>query len=266
VLSKPVSYYDEEDNSVGALTAKMATDPTQLQQLLGINMAIVLISMCNIVGCITMSFIFGWKLTLVTVCSAVPIILVAGFFRVRYETQFEKMNNKVFAESSKFASESIGAIRTVSALTLEPEICARYETLLRNHTLSAFHKAKFSTLVFALSDSISLLCMAFVLWYGGQLLARREYTPFNYLVVYLAVVQGSTSAGQSISFGPTSRKPSRLRSVSRACDPLRTRGRSLRPLISAIWIQTRRVSVASRSSSRMSGSNTPLAMCLSLGT
>jgi ABC-type bacteriocin/lantibiotic exporter with double-glycine peptidase domain len=74
------------------------------------------------------------------------------------------MNWAVFAESSKFATESIGAFRTVSSLTLEPEICGRYETLLHNHTKEAFQKAKFSTLVFALSDSIALLCMAFVLW------------------------------------------------------------------------------------------------------
>ncbi|KAM3083530.1 hypothetical protein ACMFMG_004178 [Clarireedia jacksonii] len=202
VLAKPVSYYDEEENSVGSLTARIASDPTQLQQLLGINMAIVLISIFNILGSITMSFCFGWKLTLLTVLTSMPIILIAGFFRLRHETQFEKMNNEVFAESSNFATESIGAFRTVSSLTLEAEICGRYEKLLQDHAKKAFHKAKFSTLVFALSDSIAILCMAFILWYGGQLLASHEYTPFNYLVVYLAVVQGSTTAGQSLSFGP----------------------------------------------------------------
>ena len=149
---------------MGSLTSRMANDPTQLQQLLGINMAIVLISIFNIVGCISMSFYFGWKLTLLTVCSSLPIILVAGFFRIRYETQFEKMNYEVFAKSSKFATESISAFRTVSSLTLEAEICGRYETLLQNHCKKAFRKAKSSTFIFAMSDSISILCMAFVLW------------------------------------------------------------------------------------------------------
>ncbi|KAH8647454.1 ABC transporter-like protein [Tricladium varicosporioides] len=202
VLSKPVSYYDEVDNSIGSLTSRMASDPTQLQQLLGINMAIVFISIFNVLGSIMMSFYFGWKLTLLTVISVMPIILAAGFFRIRYETQFEKMNYEVFAESSKFATECIGAFRTVSSLTLEEEICYRFEILLKNHTSKAFQKAKFATFVFAMSDSVALLCMAFVLWYGGRLLASHEYSPFSYLVVYLAVVQGSTSAGQSLSFGP----------------------------------------------------------------
>ncbi|TVY37341.1 ABC transporter [Lachnellula subtilissima] len=186
ILMKPISYYDDEKNSVGALTARIATDPTQLQQLLGINMAFVFISVLNVVGCISMSFYFGWKLTLLTVVSSVPIILAAGFFRIRYETQFEKMNWTVFSESAKFATESIGAIRTVTSLTLESEICERYESLLNEHIAKAFHKARFSTLVFAMSDSVSLLCMAFVMWYGGGLLASYQYWSFNYYIAQAA--------------------------------------------------------------------------------
>lgn len=164
VLLKPVAYYDEEDNSVGSLTGRMASDPTQLQQLLGFNMAMVFISLINVLGCMGISFYFGWKLTLITVCSSMPIILAAGFVRLKFETQFEKMNFEVFAESAKFATESIGAIRTVTAMTMEDTICRRYEKLLHEHTREAFRKARFTTFIFAVSDSISLLCMAFVLW------------------------------------------------------------------------------------------------------
>jgi ATP-binding cassette subfamily B (MDR/TAP) protein 1 len=94
----------------------------------------------------------------------VPIILAAGFFRIRYETQFEKINYEVFGESAKFATESIGAIRSVTSLTLESTIYGRYEKLLQDHIKKAFYKAKFSTFVFAMSNGISLLCMTFVLW------------------------------------------------------------------------------------------------------
>ena len=127
-------------------------------------MAIVIISIFNVAGSIAISFYFGWKLTLLTIFTSMPIIFAAGYFRIRYETQFEKMNNEVFAKSAKFATESIGAFRTVSSLTLESEIIGRYEKLLNDHTTEAFQKARFSTFVFAMSDSISLLCMAFVLW------------------------------------------------------------------------------------------------------
>ncbi len=88
----------------------------------------------------------------------------ASFVRVRFEIQFEKLNAEVFAESSQFAAEAFGAFRTVTALTLEDMICARYATLLQGHVDKAFKKARFTTLVFALSDSVMLLCMALAFW------------------------------------------------------------------------------------------------------
>lgn len=164
-------------------------------------MAMVSIAIFNILGCIILAFYFGWKLTVLTVFVAMPIIMSAGYYRVRYELQFERMNQVVFAESSKFASEAIGAFRTVTSLTLEDMICRRYEVLLNGHVTEAFRKGKFSSLIFAASDSVSLLCMALTFWYGGRLLARGEYTTFSFFVVYIAVVQGSESAGNWLSFG-----------------------------------------------------------------
>ncbi|KAG9238824.1 P-loop containing nucleoside triphosphate hydrolase protein [Amylocarpus encephaloides] len=202
ILAKPVSFYDAEENSSGTLTARVANDPTQLQQLLGINMGIVYVAVMSLIGCIIIAFVFGWKLSLVAVFVTMPIILTCSYLRLRYEVQFEAMNNRVFAESSKFASESIGAFRTVTSLTLEDMICKRYENLLQDHVNKAWMKARFSTLIFSLSDSVTMLCMALTFYYGGRLLASREYDPTQFFVVYMAIIQGSESSGSLLSFGP----------------------------------------------------------------
>jgi ABC-type bacteriocin/lantibiotic exporter with double-glycine peptidase domain len=110
------------------------------------------------------------RLTLLTVFVVMPILLFCAYFRLRFEVQFESMNQAVFAESSKFASESINAFRTVTSLTLENMILRRYETLLRDHVNKAFRKSRFTTMVFAFSDSASLLCMALTFWYGVRIL------------------------------------------------------------------------------------------------
>jgi ATP-binding cassette subfamily B (MDR/TAP) protein 1 len=171
--------------------------------MLGMNLSLVYTALLSLVGCIIIAFVFGWKLTLVVVFVAMPIILVAGFYRVRYEIQFESMNQAVFAESSKFAAESIGAFRTVSSLTLEDMICRRYEILLQGHVTAAFHKSKYTSLVFAASDSVQLLTMALAFWYGGQLLAKGEYTPLRFFVVQMAVINGAEGAATFLSFGPS---------------------------------------------------------------
>ena len=195
-------FYDAKENSAGTLTARLSTDPTQLQELLGTHMALPLVAMFNISGSVAISFAFGWKLTLVTMFSALPLIFLAGFMRIRYELQFEKLNAAVFAESSQFASEAIGAFRTVTSLTLEDTITNRYSLLLRGHVKDAWIKARLSTFIFATSDTIDLLCMALCFWYGGRLLSTHEYNVVQFFVIYVAIVQGGQAAGQWCSFAP----------------------------------------------------------------
>lgn len=167
-MAKPIPFFDQEENSTGTLSGRVANDPTQLQQLLGINMAMIYTSGLSLTGCIIIGFVFGWRLTVLAVFVAMPLLILSGFYRFRYELQFEKMNQAVFAESSKFAAEAIGAFRTVNSLTLENMICDRYDILLQEHVKGAWSKSKFSTLIFAASDSMQLPLMALTFWYGGR--------------------------------------------------------------------------------------------------
>ena len=107
---------------------------------------------------------FGWKFALVTMCATMPIILAGGYYRVSHEVKFEARNNEVFAESAKFATEAIRAIRTVTSLTLENAICRKYDELLGDHIRKSLYEARWSTIIFAESDSLVLICMAFTIW------------------------------------------------------------------------------------------------------
>ncbi|KAK7432704.1 ABC transporter bea3 [Neonectria magnoliae] len=202
VMFQKTSYFDDEDHSHGTMTSRIAQDPKQLEELMGMNMASVWIACFNLSGCISIAFAFAWKLALVACCVVLPIILFSTYWRFKYEMSFEKMNNEVFAESSKFASESIGAFRTVTSLTLEGSICKRYEKLLKEHVVTAYKKARWVSFLFAFSDSAGMACQALNFYYGGRLLARMEVDLISFFVCFMAVTNGSEAAGQALGFGP----------------------------------------------------------------
>ncbi|PHH63018.1 hypothetical protein CDD81_6349 [Ophiocordyceps australis] len=202
LLHQPAPFFDNQDNSHGALTARIAGDPQRLEELLGANMASVYIASFNLVGSVAISFAFGWKLALVATCIVMPVSIATTFWRFRYEMQFERINNAVFAQSSAFAAEAMAACRTVAALTLEDSICHRFELLCRDHVSTAFRKARWVSLLFALSDSATMACQALVFYYGGRLLVSGEYRPLDFLVCFMAAIQSGEAAGQGLSFGP----------------------------------------------------------------
>lgn len=195
MIRKRIPFFDETKHSPGSLTSRLSTDCTQLQQLMSTEMSMALIAVVNLVGSLIISFVYGWKLSLVGLFTALPLILVAGYFRMRIEIQFEQDNAKVFENSSQFAAEAVGAFRTVISLIMEDMIGDRYDTLLHGHVTSAYQTARFGTLIFAASDSIELACMALTFWYGGTLLASREYNLVDYFVIYMAIIQGAMAAG-----------------------------------------------------------------------
>lgn len=164
MMRKRISFFDAEGHSAGALTSRLSSDTEQLQQLMSTEMSMALIACVNLVGSIAIAFAYGWKLTLVGLFCALPPILAAGYLRFSLEMKFEKMNAAVFEDSSQFATEAVGAFRTVLSLTMEDLIGDRYQSLLSTHVKAAFGRAKFGTIVFAASDSVELACMALSFW------------------------------------------------------------------------------------------------------
>ncbi|KAF4495423.1 Leptomycin B resistance pmd1 [Fusarium agapanthi] len=204
VMFQKTSFFDHEDHSHGTITSRIGQDPKQLEELMGLNMASVFVALFNVVGAISIAFAFAWKLALVSCCVVLPIMIVSAYWRFKYELAFEKMNNDVFAESSKFASESIGAFRTVTSLTLEDSICLRYQNLLNEHVVSAYRKARWVSILFGFSDSASMACQALNFWWGGRLLSRHEIGLVAFFVCFMAITNGSEAAGQALGFGPNS--------------------------------------------------------------
>lgn len=202
MLAKPISWYDRDENASGSLISRLSTDPKQLQELFGINGIFPLVSIFNVIGCVAVSFAFGPKLAAVAFFAALPFLFLAAYTRIRYEMKFEELNAAVYEDSSRFATEAVRAFRTVSALTMEESIIKRYSDMLNLQRRKAMRKAIYSTLVFSFSDSVELAVMALTFWYGGQLLASREYDMVAFFVVYIAIIQGGQTAGQFFSFGP----------------------------------------------------------------
>jgi ATP-binding cassette subfamily B (MDR/TAP) protein 1 len=202
MLYQKIGFFDKDINSHGTLSSRIASDAKSLEEVFGLNLGLALSGMFNVIGCIIISLVFSWKLGLVALCVTMPVMLSSGFWKYRHEVQFDKMNSSVFAESSQFATEAIGAIRTVSALTMEDTITERYSKLLADHVQAAHVKALWTSGLYGFVDSAGLGCQALIFWYGGRLLASGEYSFEAFFVCYMAMVQGAEAASQVLSVAP----------------------------------------------------------------
>lgn len=117
-----------------------------------------------LISVIVLALAVGWKLGLVVIFGGLPFIFGAGVVHERMENSFERVAEKMFMDSVGFAGECIQAIRTVSALNMEPIVEGRFEDLLEQHCRRATRYAVKAMVWFALSDAIEMLCMALAFW------------------------------------------------------------------------------------------------------
>lgn len=195
-----MDFFDRPENASGALTSKLSSMPTDLQELISANVLLVGIVIVNIISSSALAIGYGWKLGLVMAFAGLPPIVFAGYLRIRLEARIEAINGERFAESASLASEAVTSIRTVASLTLEKPVLNEYSDMLDSIVQRSVKSLLWTMFWFALSQSLDFLVEALGFWYGGQLLAAGEYTTEQFYIIFIGTLFAGQAAAQFFSY------------------------------------------------------------------
>jgi ATP-binding cassette, subfamily B (MDR/TAP), member 1 len=199
MLRQDIAFFDEDQNSTGALTSFLSTETTHLASLSGATLGTLISCSTTLILAVIIALAIGWKLALVCMC-ALPVILGTGFFRFWTLAKFSADAQKAYKKSAGYACEHTNAIRTVASLTTETEIYDDYRGQLADQLKASLRSNLRNSALYAASQSAMFLAFALGFWYGGQLLYRGEYTMFQFFIVFSEIIFGAQSAGTVFSF------------------------------------------------------------------
>lgn len=165
LLRQDLRFFDRPENTVGSLTSKIDSNSQSVFELMGFNIALIVMSMVAVVACSIMSISYSWKLGLVGVFAGLPPMLLAGYARIRVETKMDSEIDKKFSKSASIASETVTAIRTVSSLAIEEDVLRRYTTEL-DTAISGSKASLFTMMIwFSFTQSVEYFILALGFWY-----------------------------------------------------------------------------------------------------
>lgn len=199
IMRQEVSFFDESNHSAGGLTTFLSTETLNLAGLSGSTLGILLIFGTTLVSAILIALAFGWRLALVCMVT-IPVLLAAGYLRLSMMGKFHRRSKKAYQDSASYASAAISEIRTVASLSLEGHVWKHYHSSLLAQAVKIANGAIKTSALYALSRSVSFLCMALGFWYGSKLLVLGQYSPFQFFVVYASIIFSAKSAGMVFSF------------------------------------------------------------------
>lgn len=163
-LRQDLRFFDRPENTVGALSSRLDSNPQSILELMGINISFAIISIISVVACCILSLIVAWKVGVIGVFVGLPPILFSGWLRLKLEARLSDIITKAFLRSASLASEAVLAIRTVSSLAIEESVLQRYtdelDIAVRGCTPPLFHVM----IYFAFSQAIEQWVLALGFW------------------------------------------------------------------------------------------------------
>lgn len=132
-------------------------------------------------GMVAVMFWMHWQLALVAL-AATPLMWFATLKRSHRIQQVSRRNRQREGDMAATASESIGSIKTVQALSLGENFA---ETFARANNKSLKEGVQAKRLAAGLERMVDVLiaiATALVLWFGAQLVMNHELTPGELLV------------------------------------------------------------------------------------
>jgi ATP-binding cassette, subfamily B (MDR/TAP), member 1 len=161
ILRHDIAYFDDKDHSTGALTSGLSQNPEKIAGLAGTTLGSITQSLITVIGGSIIGLCFGWRLALVGIV-CIPLVISAGYVRMRVIVMKDKINRKAHEESAQLACEAAGAIKTVASLTRESDCVRLYSESLEKPLQIANRSAFNSTLWYSVSQSMSYLVLSLV--------------------------------------------------------------------------------------------------------
>ncbi|CAG9998253.1 unnamed protein product [Clonostachys byssicola] len=200
VLRQDLSFFDRPENTIGAMNSRLSSYPHSIMELMGFNIAVIVIAAINIFASSILSISVSWKLGLVGVFAGLPPMILAGWVRYLVETKMDSIVDKRSSQSASVASEAVMAIRTVSSLAIEEKVLEKY-AVEQDAAISSSTNPLCQMMVwFSLTQSIEYFVLALGFWWGSTLLSRGELTFYQFMVSFMGLYFSAQSAGQFFSF------------------------------------------------------------------
>jgi ATP-binding cassette subfamily B protein len=171
----------------GELISRLTADTTQLKSAVGASVSIALRNLMLFIGATTMMVITSPRLS-GFVLLAIPLIVIPLVAFGRWVRRLSRGAQDTLAEATAYASELVGAIRTVQAYTSEPLANARFG----GEVEAAYEAARTSTRARAMLTAIIIFIVfasvVAILWVGSHDVLTGSISPgrLGQFVLYAA--------------------------------------------------------------------------------
>ncbi|XP_073103706.1 putative multidrug resistance protein isoform X2 [Elaeis guineensis] len=187
ILTFEVGWFDQDENSTGALCSRLAKDANVVRSLVGDRMALIIQTVSAVTIACTMGLIIAWRLALVMI-AVQPLIIICFYAR---RVLLRSMSGKAIksqSESSKLAAEAVSNLRTITAFSSQDRILRLFDHAQEGPRRESIRQSWFAGLGLATSQSLMTCTWSLDFWYGGKLVSHGYITAKALFQTFMVLV------------------------------------------------------------------------------
>ncbi|XP_059135782.1 ATP-binding cassette sub-family B member 5 isoform X1 [Peromyscus eremicus] len=201
MLYQDIAWYDDKENSPGALTTTLAMDVAQIQGAATSRLGIITQDVTNSVLSVLISFVYGWEMTLL-ILSFAPVLAVTGMIETAAVAGFANKDKQELKRAGKITTEAVENIRTIVSLTREKAFEQMYEEMLQTQHRNALKRAHITGSCYAVSHAFVYFAHAAGFRFGAYLIQAGRMTPEGMFIVFTAIAYGAMAIGETLVWAP----------------------------------------------------------------
>jgi ATP-binding cassette subfamily B (MDR/TAP) protein 1 len=200
-----MAFHDDPENSVGRLTARLATDASLVKGASSDTLGSALEGVGSAVSAIVIALLASWRLGLILI-AVLPLLAIGSIAEFRAVSQQTKGGNTALEEAAQITSESVIAIKTVASFGLQPRILSSLNVALSAPLKLSTKRGLTQGLGQGFAQFVLLCAYSLAFWSGGQFISQGVLQFSSLIRVFLAVTLAANSIGRITASAPDAAK------------------------------------------------------------
>ncbi|GLU01999.1 hypothetical protein SLE2022_192720 [Rubroshorea leprosula] len=171
ILTFEIGWFDQVQNSSGAICSRLAKDTSIVRSLVGDRMSLLVQTFSAVTIACAMGLFIAWRLALVMIAIQ-PLVILTYYTRNVLLKSMSKKATKAQEQSSKLAAEAISNIRIISSFSSQERILKWLKKTQEGPTQENFRQSWFAGIGLGISQCLAPLILGFDFWYGGILISQ----------------------------------------------------------------------------------------------
>ena len=195
-----------ETTRVGEVLSRLTTDTTLVQAISGVNLSIILRSSLSLIGGLVMMGLTSAKLMGIMLV-LIPVVVVPLIVIGRRVRRLSRASQDRIADTSGLAGETLNAIQTVQAFTLEELQSERYRSAVEDSFVTAIRRTRVRASLTAFGITMVFAAITIVLYLGLRQVVLAHTMTGGQLLQFLlyAGFVGSSAAALTEMWGEMQR-------------------------------------------------------------